>query len=592
MPGRAIGASTAWQRVPSASRTSTNGLASSRRRPPRAARRCASRRTAASSANRTSARSQPLARSTKTPSVPLTRTSVTPGSRSSGSSGPAPRTSRRSTSCTASTVASPTGRPEARSASATRWAVSAPGRSARRSRTSSTTTASSTGRSTGAAVMPRGAAAPGRRAPRGRCGRADRAATAPARARGRSPPRGHAGRPSARRPGPTVSRATASARTRSPRTHQPQRLSGRGTAAHRRTADASPATVGTVSTNTRSQRATSSSTNGSTLRGRSTTTVWWPRWAGGDARCGRRRPGGCPAAGVPGQHAEPVAPRQGVAQRAPAEPAGGLAERVPADAVVPVEPEDPVDARPERVGVDDDGGPRPGRHLAQRAGERRGAGAARAADHADRHRAVRAGVADVGHQLDDPAGRPGQLGDVLGAERERRTEHVVGHAAAPHEVHARPTRRRQPGQRLGQVDADEDQRGGVPGVQRAPPGHAPGRASRPPRRPAAGARRGWAGRRSRRGVCPCRRRFPRSRTHPPSTLASCGDPLQDNGCGRQTGSRDPGSPSPICRGRPPTMTACPPERSADPPRPSSTSTRRSSPGRARSRSASRSRRAA
>ena len=39
--------------------------------------------------------------------------------RSSGSSGPAPTTSRRSASCTASTVASPTGRPEARSASAT-----------------------------------------------------------------------------------------------------------------------------------------------------------------------------------------------------------------------------------------------------------------------------------------------------------------------------------------------------------------------------------------------------------------------------------------------------------------------------------------
>ena len=59
VPGRAIGASNAWHRVPSASRTSTNGLASSRRRPPSAASRWARRRTAASSANRTSAGRSP-----------------------------------------------------------------------------------------------------------------------------------------------------------------------------------------------------------------------------------------------------------------------------------------------------------------------------------------------------------------------------------------------------------------------------------------------------------------------------------------------------------------------------------------------------
>ena len=63
---------------------------------------------------------------------------MTSGIRSSGSSGPAPTTSRRSASWTASTVASPTGRPDARSASATRCGVTSPASRARCSRTSST----------------------------------------------------------------------------------------------------------------------------------------------------------------------------------------------------------------------------------------------------------------------------------------------------------------------------------------------------------------------------------------------------------------------------------------------------------------------
>ena len=61
MPGRASGASTAWKRVPSGSRRSTYGVASSSRRPAGPASRCASRRTAASSANRVAGQLEALA---------------------------------------------------------------------------------------------------------------------------------------------------------------------------------------------------------------------------------------------------------------------------------------------------------------------------------------------------------------------------------------------------------------------------------------------------------------------------------------------------------------------------------------------------
>ena len=75
--------------MPSASRTSTCGVASSSRRPPEAASRWASRRTASSSGKRDVGPLQPRSRGRRRPaSAPLTRTSVTPGSRSSGSSGP------------------------------------------------------------------------------------------------------------------------------------------------------------------------------------------------------------------------------------------------------------------------------------------------------------------------------------------------------------------------------------------------------------------------------------------------------------------------------------------------------------------------
>ena len=66
VPGRESGASTAWKRVPSGSRRSTYGEASSRRRPPAAASRWASRRTDWSSGKAMPVRSSPAPRSIQT----------------------------------------------------------------------------------------------------------------------------------------------------------------------------------------------------------------------------------------------------------------------------------------------------------------------------------------------------------------------------------------------------------------------------------------------------------------------------------------------------------------------------------------------
>ena len=504
VPGRAIGASRAWQRVPSASRTSTNGLASSSRRPPRAASRWARRRTAASSANRTSARPQPLAACRRRRrSVPLT-THVGHARQRAAAARAGRRRARRGAAPRAppSTVASPTGRPDARSASATRWAVSAPGRSASRSRTSSTTTTSSTAASIARRRAPGHAArrSGARSASTPERGAAERARVgiAPGRGRGRSPPRARAGRASARPPG-RVSRATASASTRSPRSTS---RSGRGSRnrAHSRTAEARPATVGTR------QHEHPVAPRDQLLDQR----VDGPRQVdhhrvvpalgGGHGVAHRERLQAALGTGVPGQHAEPVAPRQGLAQRAAAEPPGRLAQRVPPDAVVVVEPEHPVGARPERVGVDDHGRAGAGGHLAEGARERRGPGAARAADHADGHRAVRAR-----RRRRRPAARstqPDERGSSAtfsapSASAVRNTS--SGTPPRRDDVHAAPGAAARAGLSALARSTPTSTSGAWPQALRAR-GLVAGerRASLRPRRPAAAARRAGSGRRSRR----------------------------------------------------------------------------------------------
>ncbi len=84
VPLAATGASTACTRTPRSSRTSTQGVASSRCRPPSAMRRTARRRTSVSDARHEGTCSMPSPRSTKSPRSPLTKRSVTRGSSRNG----------------------------------------------------------------------------------------------------------------------------------------------------------------------------------------------------------------------------------------------------------------------------------------------------------------------------------------------------------------------------------------------------------------------------------------------------------------------------------------------------------------------------
>ena len=150
--------------------------------------------------------------------------------------------------------------------------------------------------------------------------------------------------------------------------------------------------------------------------------------------------------GRPGQHRQPARARQRLAQRARAQPPGGLEHRVPPDAVGALEPEHPVDARPDRVGVDQQRRPELGGHLGQGRGEHGRPGSARPADHPDRHARGGAAVADVGEQLHQP-GLRGRQARPPSRRRPRarrgtaRPRPATGRARAPVPVAAGSTRR-------------------------------------------------------------------------------------------------------------------------------------------------------
>ena len=334
-------------------------MASSSRRPPSAASRWASRRTASSSGNRTSAGSSPSpAVEVDLRPAPLTSTSVTPG-----------QAQQRLERPGADHVAAQRlvdrehgrrRRPGARSRAAPRrpGAGSAPrGSRASRSRTSSRRAQLDRQRTCATAVMPprRSRRQPGQHLGRGPAERAAPGAHRPqAEVDGLVEPAlvGHLREP----PAPWSAAATASARTPVAAHHQPQRGRVARTARTGVPAEATPATVGTdqhqhpvaAGDHLLDQRVDAA---GQVDAPR----VSWPRWAAESASRTAKAWSAPVRPGVPGQHAQPVAPRQRLAQRPRAEPAGGLAQRVPADAVDAVEPEHPVDARPERVGVDDHG---------------------------------------------------------------------------------------------------------------------------------------------------------------------------------------------------------------------------------------------
>ena len=145
VPAGAIGGRTAWRRTvyppaPNpASCPSTQGWASSSRRPAESANRCANRRTDASSSNRMSLRRNPLPSSTHTASGADTNTSVVPSAHSSGSRIPAPVSSVCSRRRLVKTAVSPsTPCDSARMAAATTPARNGPDSAASRSLTRST----------------------------------------------------------------------------------------------------------------------------------------------------------------------------------------------------------------------------------------------------------------------------------------------------------------------------------------------------------------------------------------------------------------------------------------------------------------------
>ena len=272
---------------------------------------------------------------------------MTPGCRSSGSSGPAPSTSRRSASCTASTVASPTGRPAARNASATRCGDRSPGAAASRSRTSS----SSPGRSIAAPAVTRPPASdlprpPGRAAPAGwRTGPSPRST-----ASSEPPLLGHLdgdGTPVARA---RSSHGTPPRRTARRRVRDAGRP-GRGAGPSTR----HPPRVAGSTTSSRSHRATSSSTQRRPCRARSSTTRSWPRRAAATRLADdRRQRGSGPAPEAQVSTPTPSRTRHRLAQRPRLRGARrstrGRSHRTPA---ADSRPSSRSSAGPERVGVDD-----------------------------------------------------------------------------------------------------------------------------------------------------------------------------------------------------------------------------------------------
>ena len=144
VPPDAIGASMAcsrtvnWPAATPVSCPSTQGCASSSRRPTLEASRCASLRTASSSANRIELRRNPFPSSTHTASGAVTKTSVVPSARSSGSRMPTPVSSVCSIRRLLSTSVSPSTPPDsARIAAATTLGRSGADSAASRSRTRS-----------------------------------------------------------------------------------------------------------------------------------------------------------------------------------------------------------------------------------------------------------------------------------------------------------------------------------------------------------------------------------------------------------------------------------------------------------------------
>ena len=491
MPGRATGASTAWNRVPSASRTSTYGRGVVEPAP------AGGREPLGQPADRLVV-GEPHGRSARDRAPRSTVDLVRTVDQHVGHAGrpaaaaradPAPTTSRRSASWTASTVASPTGRPAARSASATRCGVSAPGRSGqpvpdlvdetRPARRLTATAPESLSRAASTVV---GGPARGVRG-------ADRTRAQPEVDRTR---RAGAG-PTSRRP--REHRSPRRSRPRAPRDRAPPGAGrARGWRVQSRTVDATPSTVAVVTT--------TSWSSGYELVGEDVPRARQVDDDGVVAPLGcrqrlaqRRSPAALASVSGEARSARPARPgpgRRHAARRAPSRPVVCCrsSHRTP---VAGLHAEHPVQPGAVRVGVDHQGGSGSGGDLAERTGEGRGPGPATPTDHPQGQPARTGRVGEVG-QRPPPASarheearrRPARRARARGGTRR------PGDPAQATRTHLGPTRRGTPDQLGGEVQAHEHHRRRQPRPQprarlRArPPG------SRRRRQRAGAARRGAA----------------------------------------------------------------------------------------------------
>ena len=163
----------------------------------------------------------------------------------------------------------------------------------------------------------------------------------------------------------------------------------------------------------------------------------------------------------PGQHAEVLTTRDRLPQGPRAQASRRVDQALPPHPRALLHPEQPVQPRSERVGVDEQRRGAQGVPLGERAGQRRRPGPTHAAHHAD-GAPRRDTLTDVGQGLHQPRGSIRQVDHRRRPDRHRGPEDGVGRRQADH-VHVGPSRRGERHDPVGEVDPDQHQLGAAPG---------------------------------------------------------------------------------------------------------------------------------
>ena len=501
VPERATGASTAWKRVPSGRRTSACGVASSSRRPAVAASRCASRRTAASSGKDDGGPLQPAAAVDPdlvgrvdqdvgdVRAAAAAPRAVRHRARRGGAGRARRARSRRRPGTRTPAAPRPPGAASARPPSPPAGGVR---RRAPRSRPGCSRGVPAALSAEERSGEPRNVVGAHAAASRSRAARAavpDRQGAEAAVDRGGQSAlvrdRGHD-----RQPGdPFGVRVAQPARAGAPA----RRGRSRPRSATRRAAAASPGTVAGVTTSRSSHRSTSSASSGAALPGEvEHDEVVAAHRGRQDPPRGRHVEPSSQAG--PGQDAEVVAPRHALAQRPRPEPAGGLGQPLPPHAGRRSSmPEKPVEPGPERVGVDQQ----------RRCRAPRATGRARTPASWHPRRRSRPPPRPDGparparprrRARREPAlGPSGRSTTDVGAQLHGGAEGGVAGTTHTDDVHTGPSRRREAGDRAGDVGTHQDQVGLAPGRQgRATARHTP-RAPTPAAAQSGTTSRRWRG---------------------------------------------------------------------------------------------------